>query len=307
MAFNPQPKQTLQIDETAYQVAEHPAAPGMPYGQEGRAAVVYKLTAPEGDKALKVFKSRFRSPDMVMLAEKIAQYASIPGMQVCSRQVLTPQRHRDLIRQHIELNYAVLMPWIEGPTWLEMTLNKEILSPAQTLKYAKQLADLLLNLEQRRLAHCDLSGSNMIITPDGRLELVDVEGLYAPGLPQPEVIPAGSPGYAHRTAPQGLWGAQADRFAGAVLLAEILGACDERIQEAAWGESYFDPRELQNENQRYDLLIQVLGERWGNAIPQRLQNAWNSSTPSECPPIGDWHVSLPDEVPEIQAPTPSSG
>lgn len=35
----------LIIGGTTYHLAEHPSAPGMPYGQEGRAAVVYQVLA----------------------------------------------------------------------------------------------------------------------------------------------------------------------------------------------------------------------------------------------------------------------
>ena len=47
----------LTVKGTIYRIAEHPAAPGIPYGQEGRAAVVYQLRLPSNRaQALKVFK-----------------------------------------------------------------------------------------------------------------------------------------------------------------------------------------------------------------------------------------------------------
>jgi len=45
MPFQPEVNLELTIDDATYRVAEHPAAPGIPYGQEGRAATVYKLAA----------------------------------------------------------------------------------------------------------------------------------------------------------------------------------------------------------------------------------------------------------------------
>ena len=45
MPFQPNPGDELSIDGAAYRVAEHPSAPGMPYGQEGRAGIVYQLIA----------------------------------------------------------------------------------------------------------------------------------------------------------------------------------------------------------------------------------------------------------------------
>jgi hypothetical protein len=43
MPFRPNVHDELTIDGITYRIAEHPAAPGMPYGQEGRARIVYQL------------------------------------------------------------------------------------------------------------------------------------------------------------------------------------------------------------------------------------------------------------------------
>ncbi|MGB9890349.1 MAG: hypothetical protein ACPLTQ_11870, partial [Anaerolineae bacterium] len=45
MEFQPNPNDQLIINGTTYAVAEHPAAPGIAYGQEGRAGIVYCLEA----------------------------------------------------------------------------------------------------------------------------------------------------------------------------------------------------------------------------------------------------------------------
>ena len=301
MPFIPAVGEQLRIDDVAFSITEHPTAPGMPYGQEGRQAVVYQLEVESDLRALKVFKPRFRIPSLVALAEKIEHYASLPGMQVCKRTVLTPQRHRALLRQYPDLTYAVLMPWVEGTTWTELISTKEPLPPERSLALAMTLAEMLATLEQQNLAHCDLSGANLIITGESNLALVDIEGIYAPGLSQPEAIPAGSPGYAHRTAPNGLWSAQADRFAGAVLLAEILGWCDQSIRQAAWGESYFNPRDLGGDNRRYDLLEGILKSMWGEPVASLFRRAWGSAALSECPTMGEWLVALPDRVLEQQS------
>jgi len=79
--------------------------PGVPCGQEGRAATVYKLAAAGGDpQALKVFKPRYR----------------LPGLAICRRAVLSARRHRELLRRYPDLTYGVLMPWVEGPTWMQV-------------------------------------------------------------------------------------------------------------------------------------------------------------------------------------------
>ena len=328
MAFRPNVGDELTLNGVTYRIAEHPAAPGIPYGQEGRAGIVYCLERsplPSGEgpgvrAALKVFRARFRTPALVSQAEKLAAFADLPGLTVCRRTVLTPQRNADLLRREPDLTYAVLMPWIEGPTWTEVMLEKRPLTPQQALDLARAFADILSRMEQNGIAHCDLSSPNVLLpmlagqTADGRpqtayrppstVELVDVEGLYAPGLPRPEALPSGSSGYAHRTAREGLWGPTADRFAGAVLLAEMLCWGDESVRQACYGETYFDPAEMPAQGGsnplRYRTLLAALARHYGQPVADLFERAWTSETLADCPTFGEWLVALP-EHPVAQA------
>jgi len=305
MPFQPQINDRLIIDGTAYRIAEHPAAPGIPYGQEGRQATVFQLVAGNDCRALKVFKPRFRLPSLVSLADKLALYADLPGLKVCRRVVLNAQRHSDLLREHPDLTYAVLMPWIEGPTWMEVLLEKRAVDQSQILDLARTLTEILASMEERGLAHCDVSGPNVLLptlaqsaTTDiqSSIALVDVEQLYGPNLERPEVLPSGSPGYAHRTAPQGLWESRSDRFAGAVLVTEMLGWCDDCVRQVAWGESYFDPDEMQNDTERRRILHSILQERWGTTVADLFERAWHSETLADCATFGEWLVALPGQA-----------
>ena len=299
MPYQPEINQELAIDGDSYRIAEHPAAPGIPYGQEGRAGIVYQLVAQDGEKrALKVFKARYRLPALVSLADRIERFADLPGLSVCHRTVLSARRHGDLLRQHPDLTYAVLMPWIEGPTWMEVMGERRELTPEQSLALARSLAEVLAVMEEQGLAHCDLSGPNVLlpglegVKGSPSIALVDVEQLYGPGLERSKVLPGGSPGYAHKTAPDGLWAADADRFAGAVLLAEMLGWCDTQVREASWGENYFDPSEMQQDSDRYCLLAGVLRGRWKDRIAALFERAWRSETLADCPAFGEWLVAI---------------
>jgi hypothetical protein len=335
MPFRPNVHDELTLNGVTYRIAEHPAAPGIPYGQEGRAGIVYQLlpsptgrgAGDEGAMALKVFRARFRTPALVSQAEKLAAFADLPGLTVCRRTVLTPTRYADLLRREPDLTYAVLMPWIEGPTWTEVMLEKRPLTPQQALDLARAFADILSRMEQNGIAHCDLSGPNVLLpmlaqptadrrpqtaySPSSTVELVDVEGLYAPGLPRPEALPSGSAGYAHRTAREGLWGPTADRFAGAVLLAEMLGWGDESVRQACYGETYFDPAEMPGQGStgeaplrpnppRYRTLTAALARHYGQPVADLFERAWTSETLADCPTFGEWLVALP-EHPVAQA------
>ena len=289
MPFRPNINDSVAIDGVAYRVTEHPAAPGMPYGQTGRRATVYQLRAGDTVRALKVFTPAFRTPRTVESAQRLASFAGLPGLQAASRTVLTPQIHAALLAQHPDLEYAALMPWVIGETWQEVVLSRRPLSAETCYALARDLAGVLATMERHSIAHCDLAGPNLILaTGAAQVALVDLEDLYAPGLQQPEKLPGGSPGYAHRTAPTGLWSPVADRFAGAVLLAEILGWCDERVRAAAGDEQFFEPDAVQQPSAQYQLLTQVLRERWGAGLADAFTDAWGSPTLDACPPLAGW-------------------
>lgn len=186
-----------------YRFTEHPAAPGMPYGQTGRRATVYQLQSDQGGlHALKVFTAAFRSSYVAESADRLRAFSGLPGLKVCQRAVLSPQRYSPTIQQYPDLLYAALMPWAEGTTWQELMLTGYSLTAQQSLALARELLTILTNMEAHRLAHCDLSGSNIMVQLQPLvITLVDVEDLFGSGLQRPEKPPGGSAGYAHKTAP----------------------------------------------------------------------------------------------------------
>ncbi len=307
MAFKAEVGQEIAVGDQVYCIAEHPGVPGNPYGQEGRAAVVYQvLDQLDARWALKVFKPQYRLPYLVEESKRILPFADLPGLRVCRRTVLSATQHRLLLRQYPDLAYSVLMPWVAGPTWLQILVTRQQLLPQMSLSLASSLTLVLTTLEERGLAHCDLSGANILLpgmeadsceSTASAVELVDVEQLFGPGLIRPEILMSGSAGYGH-PAVGGAWGKDADRFSGAVLIAEILGWCDSEVVAAAWGESYFDPEELQHSSDRYAVLLRALKARWGQALGELLERVWQAETLSACPTLGEWLAVMPDRVTE---------
>lgn len=302
MTFQPKVKERLQIGKEAWLIAEHPNAPGIPYGQEGRAGTVFQLSNDRGQRrALKVFKPRFRLPSLTSLSEQLEAFANLPGLEACRRIVLTPAQHRDLLVQYSDLTYAVVMPWIDGPTWWDIVLDKNPLTKNQSLVLSHALAQSLTAMEEIGIAHGDLSGPNVILSglstkytgETNAVALIDVEQMYASGIKKPDVLTSGTAGYAHPKVKDGLWGQEADRFAGAILLVEMLGWCDPQICQAAWGESYFDPSKMQEKNENYNILHQSLLRNWGTKVTALFERVWQSQDMKECPTFGEWLLALP--------------
>jgi formylglycine-generating enzyme required for sulfatase activity len=318
MPYVPELGDSLTIGVTRYEIADDPAAPGTPLRRAGQQSVIYLLRSPDGARhALKVFEPRFRTGRLAGVSERFADLAGLPGLQVCKRTVLTPSSHPALLRQHPDLTYAVLMPWVEWPTWADVLQSKSDASAkitaAQSLRLARSLANILTALDERGVAHCDLSASNVMLPglrrsgdswvetdADSPVALVDVEQMYVPGIDRPGMVSPGSPGYLPRGATEIPWGPNGDRFAGSVLLAEMLGASDADVRESAWGDSYFDPAEMQVEDERYKCLRLVMRERWGKRVSALFKHAWQGDPPT----FGEWSVTLPESAP---AEGPGSG
>ncbi|WP_342417542.1 hypothetical protein NST83_10620 [Paenibacillus sp. FSL R10-2782] len=306
MSFQPNPGDELIINGTAYVIGRHPVAPGLAYAQAGRQGIVYQLNAKSGApheaKALKVFFPKFRIPAMVYQSEHMEAYGDISGLQVCKRDVLTPERNGSLIAEQPDLLYAVLMPWIHGTTWFDCLTAQQQLETSDSLALARALAGIGSAMEQKGLAHCDLSAPNVMLPffsevelPEGTsaVELVDVEQMYSTKMDRPDALLAGSPGYAaHRTVHSGLWSAYADRFAGAIIIGEMLGWSDRVVVDKAWGESYFDQHEMQTPCERYYILRKSLEARWGSKVVELFSRAWDSQDLSSCPTFGEWLVVL---------------
>lgn len=100
---------------------------------------------------------------MVYQSETMEIYSECPGLQVCKRDVLTPERNGELIAEHPDLLYAVLMPWVFGVTWFDMIADQRQLKRTESLSLAKALSGIGSGMEQRRLAHCDLSAPNVML------------------------------------------------------------------------------------------------------------------------------------------------
>ncbi|WP_027088430.1 hypothetical protein [Cohnella panacarvi] len=305
MSFQPEAGARLGINGNEYLIGAHPNAQTLPYGQEGRQGTVYLLESEHGrkKKALKVFRGKFVNPSLAHHSRQIVGNADVSGLSACERFIVTPQNDPDLLHREPDLLYAVVMPWIEGPTWMDVMLNKRPLTRKQAFSAAFALVQALAGMEQRGLAHCDLSGPNVMlpmlgerslgVKPIDYVQLIDLEQMYASSLDRPEQLAGGSPGYApiHLTASQ-LWSAHADRFAGAVLIAEMLSSCFEAFYAEAWGESYFAPDELQRGGDRAGSMVDRLRREWGDGIADLFARAWDSEELSACPTFGEWSVAL---------------
>ena len=271
MFVDPEVNEAISIGGQVFAFSFAAGYPDVVYAEIGRKAKVYRLLRGKQPYALKVFKPRYRTASAVENSHLIAQYKDVPGLTVANRTILYPDQFSDLIGQHPEYAYSVLMPWVEGDSWFNYVVKQTPTSNIQSLRLAKALVNVLVELEERGLAHCDLSGGNFIFSSDFcHVELIDIEEMFGQGLKSPDPLPAGTGGYAPNWVKEtGIWEAGADRFSGGILLCEILGWQSEDIRTRSAGDNYFADGEFGNRSKRYGLMKKQLEEihrDWRNCL-----------------------------------------
>lgn len=292
---------SIETQQRRFRVMQHPAAPpGVAHMAWGKKAKVYRvmnLEARTDTYALKVFSKSYQDQQLEQVCLALDNLKRLPGLVVCERRCLSPATSAETLEIHPNLRYAILMPWIQGQSWFDvLSLGREgksLFSKLQSLQLASNLAKILHQFEENGIAHCDLSAANLILDP-GKLqvELIDVEEVFAPGFQKPTYVPLGTRGYQHRTSKEGQWHAKADRFAGAILIAEMLGWYDPRVRAESYGESYFDPAEMQTLGcRRFDVLSEAVSSH-DPELARLLKRAWESQSLDECPTLTEWHRVL---------------
>lgn len=306
MDFQPTLSTVLTINDITCQFMPHPLFLDEVFAQEGGEAVIYQVrdTTRNVLMALKVTKPLYRGEQIARAATALAPYKDIAGLRVGDRLCLTRPRHAKLIAMYPDLEYAILMPWLNGHTWAGFLLDR-VTATRYTREQAKALAlataHILWDLESHHLTHTDIAGGNIIVAPDmRRVELLDIESLYAHGSRVPKLHSMGSPGYQQRNLDQrGQCRPEGDRFAGAMLLAEMLSWWSSQVRALTpnRAESLFQPLELQITDQyhpAYPRLTSVRNALYSICPPALtlFDQAWTSPDLAHCPEMSSWAMCL---------------
>ena len=290
MKFNPKPQDKINLFRQEFTFQEHPNAPGMPFSLEGSRAFVYQLKdRPGRTHCLKVFKPRSRDARIAESQVQLQKLEKLPGLSAAVRRVVPPSDKA--ARQYPELAYAVFMPWIAGRTWAEMLMEaarKGAAYPKQeAVRLCTDFLETLSNLEGEKIAHTDISSSNVIFQSSKQAtELLDLEDVYMPGAVKPLQPTNGTPNYQHQ-AGKITWCLYGDRYAGAVLASEILLLSDPSAARRATDTGYFAGNCTSPEaRQRFD-EAQRWFQREAPAFGELFHFTWWADSLENCPPIAD--------------------
>jgi endogenous inhibitor of DNA gyrase (YacG/DUF329 family) len=261
----------------------------------GRKASVYQGRHQGRLVAVKAFHRAFALADNFLSMLALRPFADVPGLAVCNRDVV---RDEEAVGAGASgLSWSVVMPWIDGQPWAAYIDQKLPIDPPTCLALAQQTAKILAGLERHDLAHADLSAGNVIVTrlaPSPAIELIDVEDMFHPTFKTPTHVPDGTPGYGHpANRGKGCFNPYGDRFAGAILLVEMLTWHDPEIRASAADLSLFEQAELCQPTAKYRMVRNTVAMH-SNSAAALLDRAWHSSGLSECPTLADWNKALAD-------------
>ena len=287
--FEPKPDQQIYIGSEKFRfeaARDVKAFKTVFMDASGRRSMVYRLANSRKNKyALKVFREKFRSPDLHSTAQRLIPLRKLPGFRVAERTVLLPQE--PVVQMYPELAYSMLMPWIGGTTWRAILMRAgegEIyLQPAAAVHLALHFLTVMRGLEHLPATHTDVAGGNVTIdVATLKIELLDLEDMFFPsGVDRGN---RGATGYTHWSRPS-LACPAGDRYATAVLAAEILAMAEPSLAIRAEEEGYFKGNQAvapgPERFKHAEKHLTVLAPEFMDLFRQ----AWFSKSLADCPRI----------------------
>jgi hypothetical protein len=201
------------------------------------------------------------------------------------------------------LEGTLLMPKVPGTSWsvvADSLRSGEVdLTLAQRLRAAANLADCVGRLETAGCCHRDLSGSNVFLADDARIFVIDWDSLWHAQLPYQANTTVGTAGYIapFTRSPTGDWDAlrswrpYADRYALAILIAEIL-LVSTALSDAQEDSTLFAQAQLEHPDGEFirtqtDRLMQI-----SIAVGQLFNEAVHAPSFDACPAPARWEAAL---------------
>jgi hypothetical protein len=185
----------------------------IPLAATGRSAIVFRADVGTEDVALRCFTHEAREQRLRYQALHAHLAGSIPPYMVDFT-----YRDRE-IRVAGELYPVVEMGWAEGRP-LHLRVEQHLRDP----RHLEQLADIWLetvtNLQNRRMAHGDLSTDNCLVT-EHTLTLIDYDGCFIPDLAGADPGEGGNPNFQHPRR-MGYYALNMDAFPALVIYLSLL-------------------------------------------------------------------------------------
>lgn len=182
---------------------------GMPMSASGQNAIVFEFSHRGGPIALRCFTrppvgaaARYRELGQFLARRNVG--AIVPSVWVS-----------DVLADDSRRWPVVVMPWVDGVP-LNLAVEDMLDRPATLTELASRWRSVVASLVEARVAHGDIQCGNVLVDPELNLNLVDLDGVYAPGMTDaPSEV--GHPNFQHPRRDQSHWGPDADAFSFLVM------------------------------------------------------------------------------------------
>jgi len=206
-----------------------------PWGLQGGFAIVYKFRTKSGKfRALRCFLKQM-DQETQFRYERIGPYfhTHIPditaGFHYHNPGILLPVKG-----QSQKVSYPVIeMEWIEGATLLDKVNDLCTKRDRVALEdICQQWLGILHKMRQARIAHGDLAATNVLVRPDGKLVLIDYDGVYIPEFAGKHSTLSGQADYQHPQMNVRPFSERMDAFSALVIYTALLAVT---VSPEIWG------------------------------------------------------------------------
>jgi hypothetical protein len=118
--------------------------------------------------------------------------------------------------------YPILkMEWVEGEPLIRY-LRRNLQNPTELFGFATKFLQMMLDLQQRSIAHGDIQHGNILVT-NKDIRLIDYDGMFVPELAGLSSHELGNPNYQHPARRASDFGSYLDHFSVWVVLTSLAG------------------------------------------------------------------------------------
>jgi|GEM_PF-7071610 len=247
---NPLSESLLDVDECIRRGVAWPVRPTGVDTEPENLAAVYRVEYVDvnGDPrvvALRCFTDRIAPSEQIFRRYEELQRelpALLDNHAVSCIQFVTNGIHVPGVDPVTEHFPVVLMEWIDGYTLVEYLdiICQFADAPSRIDRLIHQWVALVASMEQRGIAHGDLSGNNIMVRSNGTLVLIDYDFFYIPSMGVSQEPAVGQGGFRDpQIAPPALLRSTMDRFAALVIYTALVVL---RAKPSFWYECRADRR-----------------------------------------------------------------
>jgi len=302
---------TARISGLDLKPLPHPMMLDVPQSvKKGQATVFFVKQFPHGHIWLLKKFAPSRRPSNAYLGALNSCVPGQIGFFACTQRRLLNAGHLD--RRHAAfgdtnlarwLEGTILMPRVPGKSWVSIAdclrAGQEKMTMSQRVRTGLGLAECAADLERGHCSHRDFSGTNTWIDDNCRVYLIDWDCMYHPELPFQPNTSAGTMGYmapflrdsAGAWDPKLSWCQRADRFALAVLIAELLLIGPDAAEVSEDG-TLFSQSQLGRLHGQYVRKMLGMLSHISKPCADLLERSLRARTFDACPSPDHWRSAL---------------